>query len=159
MPEDCDKVVDIVRRLASYVDANPLACDAAPGIARWWLQAEFEQAVRQALRDLSRPAALGRNPLVRTRLVHSRLTATRTGAHVLEALLRDAVDTLTEDPRDDRLLRAVDRTFVRPAATQESAAAMLRVPFSSYRRHLSQGIARIVSWLWEQELHGDPIRD
>jgi len=122
-------------------------------------QAEFEQAVRQALRDLSRPAALGRNPLVRTRLVHSRLTATRTGAHVLEALLRDAVDTLTEDPRDDRLLRAVDRTFVRPAATQESAAAMLGVPFSSYRRHLSQGIARIVSWLWEQELHGDPIRD
>ena len=42
MPQDCDKVVDIVRRLASYVDANPLACDAAPGIARWWLQAEFE---------------------------------------------------------------------------------------------------------------------
>jgi hypothetical protein len=52
MPEKCDdKVRDIVRRLAGYVDVNPLACDTPTGIARWWLQIEFEDeaTVQQAL--------------------------------------------------------------------------------------------------------------
>ena len=51
MREDSDeKVVDIVRRLASYVDANPRACDTPPGITRWWLQVEFDESlVQQAL--------------------------------------------------------------------------------------------------------------
>jgi hypothetical protein len=62
--------------------------------------------------------------------------------------------TLAHHPRDDKLLRAVDRTYLRPAATQEAAAAALRLPFSTYRRHLTQGMTRIVSVLWEQEVYG-----
>ena len=58
------------------------------------------------------------------------------------------------DPRDDKLLRAVERTYLRPAATQEAAAALLGLPFSTYRRHLSQGMARVVSWCWEREVYG-----
>jgi len=58
------------------------------------------------------------------------------------------------DPRDDKLLRAVDRTYLRPAATQEAAAAALGLPFSTYRRHLTQGMTRIVSVLWDQEVYG-----
>ena len=39
-----------MRRLASYVDANPLSCDTPPGIACWWLQMDFDEArVQQAL--------------------------------------------------------------------------------------------------------------
>ena len=118
---------------------------------------EFEQAVRQALQHITRPKVLGRNPLVRTRLVQSRVGEGEgvSGGQVLEALVRDAVNTLKDNPKDDRLLRAVDRTYLRPASTQEAAASMLGVPFSSYRRHLSQAIARITEVLWKQELYGE----
>ena len=66
-----------------------------------------------------------------------------------------AVETLREHPRDDKLWRAVERTYVRPAATQERAAAALGLPFSTYRRHLTQGVDRVVAWLWDQEVYGE----
>lgn len=110
-------------------------------------QGEFADAARQALRDLHRPDLLARNPLQRTRLL-------REHGGALERLLRDAVDALAEHPRDDKLLRAVDRTYLRPAATQERAAAVLGLPFGTYRRHLAQGVDRIVAWLWDREVYG-----
>ncbi len=117
-------------------------------------QTEFAQAVKQALHDVRHPALLARNPLVRTRLVHDHESDALSAAAALEALIRDAVDALAEHPRDDKLVRAVDRTYLRPAATQESAAALLGLPFSTYRRHLTQGTAGIVAWLWEREIYG-----
>jgi hypothetical protein len=30
----------------------------------------------------------------------------------------------------------------------------LSLPFSTYRRHLTQGVNRLVAWLWDQEVHG-----
>jgi hypothetical protein len=115
---------------------------------------DFEAAVRQAFKDLRRPGLLARNPLLRTRLVADRATAGASDAAVLQAVLREAAMTLARHPRDDKLLRAVDRTYLRPAATQESAAAALGLPFSTYRRHLTQGMTRIVSVLWDQEVYG-----
>jgi hypothetical protein len=47
-----------------------------------------------------------------------------------------------------------ERTYVRPAATQERAAAALGLPFSTYRRHLTQGVDRVVAWLWDREVYG-----
>jgi hypothetical protein len=117
-------------------------------------QPEFNDAVRQALRDLHRPDLLARNPLLRTRLVRDRAGSREPSAAVLEALVRAAVETLRDHPRDDKLLRAVDRTYVHPAATQERAAAALGLPFSTYRRHLTQGVDRVVSRLWDQEVYG-----
>ena len=117
-------------------------------------QPEFAQAVKQALHDVRHPELLARNPLIRTRLVHDYESETKSAAAALEALIRDAVDALAAQPRDDKLLRAVDRTYLRPAATQESAAAMLGLPFSTYRRHLTQGVARIIARLWEREIYG-----
>jgi hypothetical protein len=64
------------------------------------------------------------------------------------------IDTLRQHPRDDKLLRAVERTYVDPAPTQEAAAARLGLPFSTYRRHLTQGIERVVAWLWDREVYG-----
>jgi hypothetical protein len=117
---------------------------------------EFEQAVKQALRDLRRPELLARNPLLRARLLSDRAKNGDPDAVMLADLLREAVDALRADPRDDKLLRAVDRTYLRPTATQESAAAMLGLPFSTYRRHLTTGVARIIAWLWEREVYGQP---
>ncbi|HSK89862.1 MAG TPA: ATP-binding protein [Euzebyales bacterium] len=117
-------------------------------------QPDFTDAVRQALRDLHRPDLLARNPLLRTRLVHDRTGNGEPHAAVLHDLLREAVDALRQHPRDDKMLRAVERTYVRPRNTQEAAAAALGLPFSTYRRHLTHGVERIVSWLWEREVYG-----
>jgi hypothetical protein len=115
---------------------------------------DFTDAVRQALRDLHRPERLARNPLLRTRLAGEYASPDVPGAETLASLLRTAVDTLREHPRDDKLLRAVERTYLRPEPTQEAAAEVLGLPFSTYRRHLSQGVQRVSACLWEHELYG-----
>jgi AAA ATPase domain len=116
-------------------------------------QPEFDQAVRRALHDLHRPDLLAANPLVRSRLVRERAADGSPGGALAE-LLREAAARLGADPRDDKLLRAVDRTYLRPATTQERAAELLGLPFSTYRRHLGQGVARVVADLWARELYG-----
>ncbi|MGH4027113.1 MAG: hypothetical protein ACRDRV_21290 [Pseudonocardiaceae bacterium] len=113
-------------------------------------QPDFDAAVRQALRDLRRPDRLARSPLLRCRLVRDRGGDSPTSG-VLVDLVCEAAEVLRHHPRDEKLFRAVDRTYLRPAQTQELAAELLGLPFSTYRRHLNQGVARIVSWLWDRE--------
>jgi hypothetical protein len=110
---------------------------------------DFDAAVRQALRDLHRPDMLARNPLLRTRLVTNQRA---TGVEGLQELLRAAVTALGDDPRDDKLVRALDLTYLRRPRTQEAAASAIGLPFSTYRRHLHQGLDRVVTWLWQREL-------
>jgi DNA-directed RNA polymerase specialized sigma24 family protein len=74
----------------------------------------------------------------------------------LRLLIRRAADALASHPKDEKHRRAVEMTYLRPAPTQEAAADRLGVPFSTYRRHLTRGVERIVEWLWEAELHGVP---
>jgi hypothetical protein len=93
---------------------------------------------------------------LRTRLLREKAGTADPSAENLVEVLRLAVATLRQHPRDDKMLRAVERTYLRPSATQEAAAAALGMPFSTYRRHLSQGVARIVAWCWEREVHGAP---
>jgi hypothetical protein len=113
---------------------------------------EFAAAVRQALRDFTRPDALSANPLLRSRLVREREGASNT--ETLRTLIRDAAAQLRDTPRDEKLYRALQRTYLEPAATQELAAERLGLPFSTYRRHLGRGVARVTASLWRQELHG-----
>ncbi|NJL21123.1 MAG: hypothetical protein HC895_10360 [Leptolyngbyaceae cyanobacterium SM1_3_5] len=40
---------------------------------------------------------------------------------------------------------------MQPAATQEKAAELLDLPFSTFRRHLKAGITRVTEILWFQE--------
>jgi hypothetical protein len=117
-------------------------------------QAEFSDAVRQALRDLPRADLVERNPLLGTRLLREWAGDESPDAATLQVLVRAAIDTLRQHPRDDKLLRAVERTYLDPAPTQEAAAARLGLPFSTYRRHLTQGIERVVAWLWDREVYG-----
>jgi hypothetical protein len=39
----------------------------------------------------------------------------------------------------------------RPAPTQEVAAERLGIPFSTFRRHLTKGVKRVVDWMWQRE--------
>lgn len=98
----------------------------------------FEAAVRQALRDLHRPTVLAHNPLA---------AAVGVDGDGLAELLAEAARSLRSHPRDEKLYRALDRTYFRPAPTQERAAELLGLPSSTYRRHLAQGIARVAAWL------------
>jgi hypothetical protein len=115
-------------------------------------QPEFEAAVKDGLRCWRRPAELARNPLCRSRVVAE--IAGVPPAERLSDLLVEATDTLAADPRDAKLHRAVATTFFRGVPTQEAAAERLGLPFSTYRRHLTAGVARLTAWLWERELHG-----
>lgn len=116
-------------------------------------QPAFREAALRALRDYARPASLAANPLLRSRLVAER------GGEALEALralLLEAVDSLAGHPRDRKLHRALQQTYIVPARTQEAAAELLDLPFSTYRRHLKQGIEHVVNRLWQWELEGPP---
>jgi hypothetical protein len=108
--------------------------------------------VRRALRDLHHPDALAANPLTRTRLVRERDAESAPDA--LLTLVEEAVGALRAAPRDARLVRALERTYQRPAPTQEAAAELLGLPFSTYRGHLTRGVDRVVEWLWQRELYG-----
>jgi hypothetical protein len=138
------------RALAQDFTLRPAAADDVLVLS----QADFTDAVRQALRDLHRPELLVRNPLVRTRLARDYAGAKEPDAETLDGLLRAAVGALRQDPRDDKQLRAVERTYLHRAPSQEAAAELLGLPSSTYRRHLSQGIRRIVAWLWDHEVYG-----
>ena len=101
-------------------------------------QPEFAEAVRSALRDLHDPRKLRESPLVRSRAV---------GPAALKDLLVEAAGTLPP------ALRAVaDRTFLRPATTQERVAEELHLSFSTYRRHRDRAVAQIAAWLWDREI-------
>lgn len=146
---------DLVRLWAERALAQDPTLRLEPGTSVAVLsQAEFTEAARQALRDLHRPDLLARNPLLETRLVRAH-GADGPGAEALDSLVRDAIASLASHPRDDKLLRAVERTYLDPAPTQEAAAARLGLPFSTYRRHLSTGVDRVVGWLWDREVYSN----
>ncbi|BAY89268.1 AMP-dependent synthetase and ligase [Microchaete diplosiphon NIES-3275] len=50
------------------------------------------------------------------------------------------------------LYRVIHRTYLQPAPTQETAAELLDLPFSTYRRHLKAGMTRIAEILWQREI-------
>jgi len=114
---------------------------------------EFVAAVRQALRDYARPDRLAGNPLLSSRLVSDR-AQDQSSTETLRALLRLSAEELNTHPRDQRLYRALYRTFLNPAATQEQAADLLGLPFSTYRAHLREGTKRVADLLWQRELYG-----
>jgi hypothetical protein len=114
---------------------------------------EFGEAVRQALRDYTRPDSLAANPLVRSRLV-ANATGQDGPPAALQALLRTATATLMANPKDAKLHRALWHTYLEPAPTQEQAAELLGLPFNTYRYHLAKGIKRVADWLWQRELTG-----
>ncbi|HXF62891.1 MAG TPA: ATP-binding protein [Caldilineaceae bacterium] len=115
---------------------------------------DFAEAAKQALQNLSRADVLRASPLLWSKLVADHVdpqaeTAERTA--VLQKHLMAAVETLRHAPRDLKLYRAVYHTYIQPAPTQELAAELLDVPFSSYRRHLKEGIQRVAQQLWRLE--------
>ncbi|HLO33678.1 MAG TPA: hypothetical protein VK249_31310 [Anaerolineales bacterium] len=122
---------------------------------------EFGNAVKQALQDYARPGGLAGNPLLRSRLVVDSIgqgealslpKGSRERSDVLKSKISAAAETLRIHPRDEKLFRSLDSTYLHPAPTQEAAAELLDLPFSTYRRHLTSGIQRLIEILWRQEI-------
>lgn len=115
---------------------------------------EFAAAVREALRTFHEPTALSHNLLLGTRLVTKQAgsnSSTTQRVAALKALIQSAARELQASPREVKYYRALHHTYFQPAVTQEQAAELLDLPFSTYRRHLGSGIAYVVEWLWQQE--------
>jgi hypothetical protein len=55
-------------------------------------------------------------------------------------------------PKQVKWHRALHHTYFQPAATQEQAAELLDLPFSTYRRHLRAAIQYVTEWLWAREV-------
>ncbi|CAM5572219.1 ATP-binding protein [Streptomyces fumanus] len=111
---------------------------------------EFDAALREALRTFFRPREWAANPLTR-----SRLTA-GTG-RALPDVLKNAVEGLRAERGGEKYYRAVSQTYLtKGIPTQQAVAERLGLPFSTYRRHLTGGIARLSDALWREEIYGDP---
>jgi hypothetical protein len=117
---------------------------------------EFASAIRDALRHFSQPALLRSSPLLRSRIVASRFTSPGAGMEertaALQNILQEGAEALQTSPRTAKGYQAVRLTYLEPAASQEQAADLLDLPFSTYRRHLAAGIAEITRRLWLQEI-------
>ena len=101
----------------------------------------FEEAVRAALRDVNRPDRLAASPLAGTALGPD-----------LRASLLAGIARLAEEPKGEPLCRVLDRTYLCGTPSQEAAAEVLGLPFSTYRRYLARATARLVDLLWAVEV-------
>ena len=113
-------------------------------------RSEFESAVKHALRHYPQADLLATNPLLYSQLL-TRSGPSASTPQSLRTLLTDTAKTLFAVGRDQRLYRVLDLTYFNPAPKQEAAAERLGVSFSSFRRHLTTGVDRLVEWLWQQE--------
>ena len=118
---------------------------------------DFIEATRQALRDVSRLDLLRLNPLLRSRMITARAginAADSDRAGALASLLREVSATLKDSNKTNKAYRALHHTYFQPAETQEAAAELLDMPFSTYRRHLKADVDYIAETLWGMEVGG-----
>lgn len=141
------------RELNSSVETVPTHPNSSPVLVL--NESDFSEAVQDALRNYTRADAMQKNPLLRSRLVEEQINSkgnTTERISILQTLIQNAAEILKASPRDEKLYRAIHRTYFQPSTTQEQAAELLDLPFSTYRRHLKAGVMRVVDILWRQEI-------
>jgi hypothetical protein len=144
----------IARLAEKEIGGNDQAAPAAADPVIYWSQDDFARAVKQALQGFARPGGLAGNPLLKSRIVSEEGRDTKDRVSILRSKIQETAETLRLYPRDEKLFRALDQTYFHPAASQEAAAELLDLPFSTYRRHLTSGIQRLTEILWNQETGG-----
>jgi hypothetical protein len=115
----------------------------------------FATAVHDALRDFTNEVALQNNPLLQSRLLINVAGANASKIDritQLHSLLIEAAQSMQSHPKQIKWYRALHHTYFQPATTQEQAAELLDLPFSTYRRYLRTAIQYVTDWLWAKEL-------
>lgn len=120
-------------------------------------QPDFSTAVQQALRDLraGRPDTLRENPLLWSRLITDQTGLNADDlvrAAALQTIIRETAEQLQLAPRQMKLYKTLYHTYFHPAPTQENAAELLDLPFSTYRRYLKAGISHLTEAMWQREI-------
>lgn len=115
---------------------------------------EFAARVREALRCLSDPLLLAKNPLIHCRAVAERSGGASAELRVdgLTRLLHREIATLRGSQRGDRWYRVLHAAYVEPLGKHESIAPLLGQSYSTFRRLLAAGTQHIVDSLWAQEM-------
>jgi hypothetical protein len=118
-------------------------------------EAEFAVAVQSALLHLLRPAELRDNPLLRSHLVmqHHAAASNEKKIEALQQIVRSACEQLQQSPRTLKFYGPLYHTYLRPSRNQEQSAELLDLPFSTFRRHLREGVSRVIETLWQQEIN------
>ncbi len=117
---------------------------------------QFKQAVEHALQHFTRPDLLRENVLLRSRLTTSKQGTLDMAeqAERLQERLREGATLLQNSPKQVKFYRVLEHSFFHPAPTQEAAAEVLDIPFSTYRRHLKRAVSEITDILWRWEVDG-----
>lgn len=118
-------------------------------------QPEFAEAVLDALKRYPRSEALLGSPLLQSRLVMGKVPATASNSqrvNYLRHLIKEATDVLLVAPRQAKFYQVLYHTYLQPAPTQQLAADLLNLPFSTYRRYLKSGIELVTERLWQIEI-------
>jgi hypothetical protein len=120
---------------------------------------EFVGAVRNLLRDFrdTHSDSLRYNPLLWSRLVTEQIGPNAEESKriaALQTVIKEAAEKLQASPRQRKFYQALHHTYFHPAPTQEQAAELLDLPFSTFRRHLKTGVTQLTEILWRQEIGG-----
>ena len=70
----------------------------------------------------------------------------------LKDQLTAALKEIETSPVDGKYHRVLYRSFINPVGSQEKTADFLNMSFSTYRRYLAAGVARLAEILWGLEL-------
>ncbi|GAB3410045.1 hypothetical protein [Flindersiella endophytica] len=133
------------RELTGESGPAPASLLRSPPLSR----ERFKTSLRAALRDLHRPDRLQDNELMGSRLA---MDLDAVSARRLRRTLVAGIERVACEPRSESLGRVLDRTYVHAAPTQEAAAEVLGLPFSTYRRHLARAHERLTDLLWALEI-------
>jgi hypothetical protein len=146
-------VAEWLERTAARELGQPVTPESTEAVAALSHE-EFAASVKQALRDFHQPLALLRNPLLATSMVQTQLhqEPDHRPDQVLHSLILEAADSLKTDPRAETLYSVVNRTYLRPASSQEKAAELLDLPFTTFRRYRDRSIEAITDWLWDRDI-------
>jgi hypothetical protein len=109
----------------------------------------FGSAVKTALQTLHRADQLATNPLIGSALARG---PSGPSTDQLRATIEHAVAHLGNQPKGEQLRAVLHRTYLRGAPTQEAAAEVLDLPFSTYRRHLAKALQQLTDLLWTVEI-------
>jgi adenylate cyclase len=110
----------------------------------------FDSAIKEALRHYTRQDMLASSGLLSMHVLLRKPARSR-DVEALRGLLVETTDKLFNNPRDIKIYRVLQLTYFDPAPKQEAAAGNLGLSFSTYRRYLAAGIARLTDFLWRLE--------
>ena len=145
----------------SFIEQPPEEVPPASPAPRLVLSREdFGDAVKEAVKNFSRPGRLRESPLARAALTGGASADGREErAERLRALIREAAQQLRGSPKEEKYYRALEAAHLDPVGTQREAAEATGAAFSTFRRHLARGIEHVTEVLWERETGQARSRD